>query len=181
MGMKEALLSAVTKGYHVREGQVYGPTQRPLKLVVKKGYPNFKVRIGPKSYCVPVHRYVAFTLWGDKVFDPTLVVRHLDGDRSNFSVANLAMGTHQDNSLDVKPSVRKARMVHASKERRLNPVTITTMQNLRNAGNSCAHIAKELGISRSSVYKHTKSQESVEADARNAEAAAWYQEYHWDD
>lgn len=85
--------------------------------VLKNGYKVITTRIGGRNgqcYCLRVHRMVA------KAFLPApsedlvracaakgygnVIVRHLDNNKTNNSVDNLAWGTYQDNTNDFKES-----------------------------------------------------------------------------
>ena len=54
-----------------------------------------------------LHRWAAWLIWGDAIFAPGMVVRHLDADRTNFSRSNLALGTYRENSMDIPVGVRQ--------------------------------------------------------------------------
>jgi len=155
--MQDALLSAVDKGYRVEGKYVIGPARRPLKLLVsRKGYPRFKVRHAGESHFVAVHRLVAFFAWGETIFEEGIVVRHMDGNKHNFHVSNLQLGTVRDNSLDEPLELRVARAKHAAAERKLSQATQDTIVNLRKCGHTYAYIAKELGISHSCAHRYGK-------------------------
>lgn len=60
---------------------------------------------------IPIHKIIAYALWGDKAFSPGIHVRHLDGNAANFAKENLALGTAHDNAMDKSAEVRK-QMAH---------------------------------------------------------------------
>jgi hypothetical protein len=63
---------------------------------------------------VPIHKAVAYCVWGDRAFGGRHVhVRHLDGDASNNTMTNLAIGTPHENALD-KPATLRERVGRAS-------------------------------------------------------------------
>lgn len=76
---------------------------RSTPLIVKtcldvNGYPTLSLCRGSKSVTVRVHRLVAAAFLGPRA--PGQEVRHLDGDRANPALANLAYGTHVENEAD---------------------------------------------------------------------------------
>lgn len=103
-----ALLVAHEKGYKVtHEGQVVGPQGKVLKLRNKKGrgnkeYKVFSVHFGGRSYGVKVHRLAAYQKFGAKMFEPDILVRHMDDDAENNRPDNLRLGTHERNMIDKK-------------------------------------------------------------------------------
>jgi hypothetical protein len=54
---------------------------------------------------VPVHKFVAYSLYGDKAF--SLHARHLDGNSSNNSPSNIKLGTAKENEADKCPLQRQ--------------------------------------------------------------------------
>lgn len=48
------------------------------------------------------HRFIAYQLYGDKIFEPGIVVRHLNDDPSDNRFENIALGTYKDNKRDQK-------------------------------------------------------------------------------
>jgi hypothetical protein len=65
-----------------------------------------------KKYPVMVHKLQAFQKFGEAMFEPGILVRHLDEDSLNNRPDNIALGTSTDNAMDRQPLVRK---LHAQK------------------------------------------------------------------
>jgi hypothetical protein len=63
-----------------------------------KGYPRVQLSRNGKSWSRVVHSLVAETFIGER--PSGLQVRHLDGDKSNNDVSNLAYGTAAQNEAD---------------------------------------------------------------------------------
>jgi len=115
----EHLLDAYAKGYRVVDGNVFTPGGRQLTLRVQRtrgrGYLDFSARlysraVSKHSHHICVHQLVAYQKFGDAVFEPGIVVRHLDGDCRNNLPDNIALGTDHDNYMDRPP---EDRMQHA--------------------------------------------------------------------
>lgn len=54
------------------------------------------------------HRVVAYRKYGPSAFDAGILIRHLDGNKSNNSPENLALGTIKENNEDHMSSRRSA-------------------------------------------------------------------------
>ncbi len=117
---------AVLQGYAVDPGtgNVISPTGKRLKATVSDRckYPAIRlvvVGLPKSSYHIRAHRFAAFAYFGDLALKRGVHVRHLDGDTSNNSRTNLAIGTPRQNEFDKPDKVRSA---SASKARRSQPV-----------------------------------------------------------
>ena len=114
---KEALILAYEKGYRVKNNTVYGIKKgQPLKLFCSQaGYLYFNVRIKRKAIKVFLHRLVAYEKYQHRLFEPHVLVRHLNGNSKDNSFANIVIGTQKDNMLDKNPKERLEHAIKASK------------------------------------------------------------------
>jgi len=81
--------------WHIcNNGQKYKLTS----FVGKRGYHTFFIRIGKKRKHISLHRLLAIAFIPNPNNLPE--VRHLDGNKLNNDLENLAWGTHKDNMLD---------------------------------------------------------------------------------
>lgn len=108
------LKAALAYGYWIDPtiGVVYSKHGTPLKPFSNGlGYNCVTLQGTGFKAVVPLHKAVAYCVWGDRAFGGRKVhVRHLDGDASNNTMANLAIGTPRENALD-KPAAMRARVV----------------------------------------------------------------------
>jgi len=76
----------------------------------KDGYKEFS--FGPKANRKKcrVHRFNAWFRFGEAIYEPNIVCRHLDGNPSNNHINNIALGTQHDNIMD-RPA--EERRLHA--------------------------------------------------------------------
>lgn len=91
------------KGYQVDPfGNVISPAVRIRKLEKvnhgRKEYTywhfRFSAQVDSQRHCnVWVHRLQAYQKFGERVFEPRMVVRHLDGNSLNNSWENIGIGT----------------------------------------------------------------------------------------
>lgn len=105
-------IEAYTQGYSVTDGgRLLTPNgmEKEVKLCKSAKYPSFKVTAKHSlglGRSIHVHRFAAYCFYGDEIFDPSLQVRHLDGNVLNFSKFNIRLGTARDNAYDKPAEVR---------------------------------------------------------------------------
>lgn len=123
----------------------------------KQGYAiiGFRRRKQRIDLQVPVHRICAYQKYGEALFAPSVVVRHLNGDKLDFRPTNISIGTMrentQDNSDEVKQLITRAAR-EAAKERRLFSDSQVRRIRKRNAkGEGYQKLANELGCSKATI------------------------------
>lgn len=84
-------LAAFEKGYRVSaDGTILSPAGRNLSGVTgNRGYVWIKYGTGVRCLA---HRLQAYQKFGDRIYEPGTVVRHIDGDRGNNSASNIDAG-----------------------------------------------------------------------------------------
>lgn len=108
MTRNDALTFAVNKGYIVDKNGIvtFNGKERHLSLD-RKGYYRFCVQCEDgKKVNLMVHRLQAYQKFGDEIFKPGIVVRHLNGISTDNSYDNIEIGTHSDNMMDKPKDVR---------------------------------------------------------------------------
>lgn len=103
----KAIIEAYERGYRVTEdGQFIGFRGEIREDYYIPGkYPEFKLKKAKqriKTTTIRIHRFAAYCFYGDKIFEPGIIVRHLNDDKLDYSKANIALGTYQDNADDRK-------------------------------------------------------------------------------
>lgn len=111
----KAIELAAEQGYraNLRTGEVFGRSGKRLKARRYAGqdYPTMRLHVRglPKrAYSVPVHKFVAFLIWGRAALAPGVHVRHRNGDTEKNTKSNLRLGTPSENAMDKPKSVRIA-------------------------------------------------------------------------
>ncbi len=79
----------------IRNRNVPGVILRPA---LHKGYPHVALTVDAKGYTMPVHRLVLEAFVGPR--PDGMECRHLDGNRTNANLDNLAWGTPSENQMD---------------------------------------------------------------------------------
>lgn len=107
---------AVKRGYRVSEdGTFYSSKGNVIKYICRDGYVRTSLKVGGRNKMLFAHRVQAFQKYGDKIYTKGLLVRHLDGNKSNNHVDNIVLGTNRDNSMDRSKEERLASALNATK------------------------------------------------------------------
>ena len=117
MKVNDRILAAIAKGYVVnKNGDVYYKDKPRTLTLNSTGYFEFSIRCDgeKRPQNVLVHRLQAYQKFGDKIFEPGIVVRHLDGNPANNTYDNIEIGTHQQNMMDIPVEQRIAHAKHAA-------------------------------------------------------------------
>lgn len=117
----DAVRAASSKGYVVTEaGDVISRAGKLRKLAIqppssgRPSYMKLSIKLGDQSFPVPVHKLQAYQKFGEKMFEPGIVVRHLDGNSLNNTPDNINIGTQVDNALDRPNHERQTHAEHAA-------------------------------------------------------------------
>ncbi len=150
-------------GYRVTdEGGVIAPSGRSLLTTLSnKGYYHFSLPVR-KVDCekhgltsrmirIAVHRLAAYQLFGEDVLKDAIQVRHLNGDRLDNRLINIAIGTQSENSMDRPEHARKAHAAHAGSypKKKLRKLTNDQAREIRirfDGGESARVLAKAFAV-----------------------------------
>lgn len=69
------------------------------------------------------------------IYDPTLVIRHLNGDSFDNSFNNIGIGTYHDNTMDIPRDIRLQLAINASKKAIKYPLNI--VNEIKEFYNNC--------------------------------------------
>lgn len=142
------------KGYSIDDdGIVYNSKGHKITLGLKEGYPSISVRYGNGYYRkIKASRFQAYRLFGDKIYEPDIVVRHLNGNREDHSASNIAIGTMSDNMFDMTKAQRIEKSIPGAKSvNKYTPEFVAKIRNEYASGKSYNKIQKEYGIPKSSI------------------------------
>jgi len=147
----EYIIEAKKKGYYVDKlGNVYSKNKK-LSLTLAQDRYKFAIRFYGQRVVVPVHRFIAYLKYGNKLFEG-LDVRHLNGDSLDNSWDNLKLGTHSDNMMDIPKERRIQRAIHASKKnRRFDDVTVKKILEDKKKGMTYNKLCEKYNTSKSTL------------------------------
>ena len=167
---QKRIVEAKERGYTVTDcGKLMGLRDNVIKASIsgKQRYPTFSTNWGGIVYGIPIHQFAAYIFFGERAFDDSLVVRHLNADRLDFSKSNIALGTYSENEND-KPKevrVRSAKAARAAQGYRpmnakLTDDQVAIVRSFYNdlKGNkapngSVIKLSEELGVSKTVIHK----------------------------
>lgn len=109
------------------------------------GYPGVSLGRGKRAN---VHRLVAAAFLGP--CPDGMLVRHLDGDRANSVVSNLAYGTHRENEAD-KYRHGRAVLGERSPNAKLSADGVREMRRARAAGATLGDLSARFGVCQNNV------------------------------
>lgn len=103
------------RGYRMsKDGTVTNPKGKVLKGVLhQQGYKVTTHLIDGKLIQIYFHRVQAFLKFGHKIYEDKMVVRHLNGDKTDNSFDNIGIGTDKDNAMDMSEEMRRNRAAYA--------------------------------------------------------------------
>jgi hypothetical protein len=152
--LKDALISAYDRQYRVdEEGRVVSPSGVYLKLSPDKwGYLGFSIGLNKTVRTVPVHRLLAYQVFGDKIFEQDILVRHLDGNCQRNLSSNIDIGTQTNNMMDIPVAKRVLHALEAAKvQRKLSEEEVKQLRLDRAGGMKYDELVVKYRISKSTV------------------------------
>lgn len=110
------------------------------------------VRIKGKRTKILVHRLAAYIKYGEKIFNDSLEIRHLNNICTDNSFYNLGIGTPHENMMDIPSEERKKRALFASsKLRKFSAEQIRKIKKDRENGFLYKDLSIKYNISKSSL------------------------------
>jgi hypothetical protein len=153
-----AIIEAHKRGYRVLDdGSLQNPYGRILKqIAVIKPYNyvliKFNINIHGKHYSIPIARLAAYQKYGEKVFLDGIQTRHLNGDSTDNSLSNIAIGTAKDNAQDKPSEVHKrTSKIAAMARRKFNDNEIRIIRKLRVEGYKYSQLIKIFNCAKSTI------------------------------
>ena len=118
----------------------------------KHGYYERTLRVNSqdkKWTHLMIHRLQAYQKYGDKIYEPGIQIKHLNGNSTDNSYNNIGIGTAHDNAMDKDVAVRlsSSRMTAKSLPLRYSKEKILSIKNDRKNGLTYGEIMKKYGIS----------------------------------
>ena len=106
-----AMLYAYGIGYRIsKNGKLLNPFGEELHgTLSNNGYLRRSIYENKKLRVFFLHRLAAYQKFGEILFDKGIAVRHLNGDPTDNTLENIAIGTRTQNQRDISEEVRKTR------------------------------------------------------------------------
>ncbi len=157
-----ATILAYEKGYFFDiEGNVISPSKNKLKIMILKNlphYPFFNVAMGKRRVNVLVHCLKAYILFGDKVFQNNIEIRHKNNNPMDWSDSNIILGTHKDNMLDIPLEKRNRISKNAAKVlRKFSNDEVREIRKLREQGYTLKEISEIFSVVKSTIFYIVKN------------------------
>lgn len=155
-------------------GKLISPYRKNLVIgMAYSGRANYVYVKTPKSLkhlvdVVPLHRFVGYCKYGDDIFTPELVLRHVNSDKNDNSTTNIVLGTYAENTNDIPKHVRIRSATIASHSvprisrvlaaRRYSNLTVEKVRELHSHGMKQADISRLLNIPGSTVSRIVRNE-----------------------
>lgn len=130
-----------------------------------KAYPTITIgapKFGRRRFAIACHKIVAFVKFGRAAFEPGIQVRHKENDKTNFTAANLLLGTPTMNAYDKPKHVRvamakKARAAQGPAwNRKFSEGQVEDIRRLVRKKGDAAALARLLDVDKSTISKIVK-------------------------
>lgn len=142
------------KGYTIDDnGNCYNPDGKSLNPFLTKNYLHVSIRLSKdKTKIIKVHRIQAYKKYGSALYEPGIMVRHLDGNNVNNKVDNIAIGTNKDNQNDIPKDLRSKRSYNAGiKVNKYSKEFVEEIRNKHNNGYTYRQITEEYNLPKSTI------------------------------
>ena len=146
-----AIIEAYMRGYRMtKDGQMIGGRGKIVRGKLSEGYKSITLRDHGSCFCVKFHRLQAYQKFGEKIFEPGILVRHLNNDPLDNSWDNIDIGTDKDNFHDRDPEDVSKVMKEVGLQRR--KYNYEEIKRLRSEGMSYSKLAELCETSKSQIY-----------------------------
>ncbi len=140
-------------GYYInKDGIMYNPKGKIIKGSIRQGYYTTGIRVNGNTLSIKMHKLQAYQKYGNAIFNENIVVRHLNGESTDNSWNNIAIGTYKDNSNDIPKNKRISIAIKiSSKNRRFTDEEVKQIIKDRNEGLSYSALCKKYNTIRSTL------------------------------
>ena len=160
--LKKVLDWVLTNGWDIdRNGQITNPKGEIKKGSLTYGYLKVGIKITElniSSYALKIHKLQAYKKFGEEIFKQGIVVRHLNGNKTDNSWENISIGTQSDNMMDRPEEERKS---HYKERKRVSEEVKLQLIRERESGKSYGQISKEYRIPLQTVKDNIKRNNGI--------------------
>ncbi|WP_080945320.1 HNH endonuclease [Delftia tsuruhatensis] len=115
------------------------------------GYPDVRLRRDGRSYSIAVHRIVARAFLGERAEGDQ--IRHIDGNKLNAEVRNLAYGSAVENAQDKIAHGRSFFTGRTNPKAKMTVEGAAEIRQRKTNGERAKDLAAEFGLCESTVYR----------------------------
>lgn len=140
------------------DGKLFRPDgSEMIPSLNRAGYPHFGVQVRRMGIDqkVLIHRIVAYQKYGEAVLVRGVVCRHLNGNKTDFSPANIRIGTarenHDDNDPGIRTAILEAARLAAKKRRLFTDSQVREIRQRNSDGEGYQKLANNLGCSKATI------------------------------
>ena len=158
------VLETFQEGYDIsKEGWLIrkdGSIKKEFR-VGKNGYLFVSLRLPlDKRGQISIHKLQAYKKFGELMFKPNMVVRHINGDKLNNSYENILIGTQSENQLDRCTEDLKLHSIKAIRKKQDNIRPLKTRLEIYEMIYKCIptrEIMDKYSIAKSTIYNMKKN------------------------
>ena len=151
---REEIVLTVLKYTIDKEGTLKNRKGNVVGKGKTKKYKRIQTRLCGIQKDIFVHKLQAFSKYGREMYKDGIVVRHLDGNPSNNSWNNIAIGSARDNAMDIPKETRiRSGRIASAKTVKYGNVDEIRKYHIDN-GNSYIKTMERFGISSRGTLYH---------------------------
>ena len=142
---------AKQKGYKVTEDGVFCGVRNNILTHKNKEYLCVSMSIGGKKRYLYAHRLQAYQKYGNEIYEKGICVRHLNGDKSDNSFDNIAIGTNRDNVMD-RSKAERERIANIATRKTIKYNKDEVIQYYNNCSRSRKKTIERFGMSKAGLH-----------------------------
>ena len=142
---------AKQRGYKVTEDGVFCGVRDNILKHKTKGYLCVSIMVDGKNKYLFAHRLQAYQKYGDNIYQKGICVRHLNGDKSDNSFENIAIGTNKDNMMD-KPKDQRQRIARNASRQTIKYNKDEVIEYYNNCNRSRKKTMEHFGMNSSTLH-----------------------------
>lgn len=142
---------AKQKGYKVTEDGVFCGVRNNVLIHKNKGYLCVSMTIDGKKRWLYAHRLQAYQKYGNEIYSKGICVRHLNGNKSDNSFNNIAIGTNRDNVMD-RPKVERQRIANIASRKTIKYNKDEVIEYYNSCNRSRKKTIEHFGMSKAGLH-----------------------------
>ena len=139
------------RGYKVTKDGIFLGVKENVLTTKNKGYFRASIKVDGKERTLFAHRLQAYQKYGDAIYEKGICVRHLNGDKSDNSFDNIAIGTNRDNMMD-KPKAERERIANIASKQTIKYNKDEVIEYYNNCNRSRKKTIERFGMSKAGLH-----------------------------